>query len=274
MPAEKKIDPAESPRHLFAYELRKWRHRAGLTQEQLGEKIGYSAGMVASVETLAKPASEDFALRCDRVLRADGTLFRIWKMAKAATPTWFRPWLEVESEATTIKSWEPLNLPGLLQTEEYARQMFLGKPGITMERIEQGVSARLVRRAILERENPPDLWVVIDEGVLSRPVASPKVMREQLLHLVETVQQMSHVSVQVLPFAAQCTYGLSGAFAIAQLRVGIPDAVYLETAYSGETRDDPRVVADIHRRFEAIRSEACPQHMSIKMIKEAAERWT
>lgn len=274
MPTEKKIDPAESPRHLFAYELRKWRHRAGLTQEQLGEKIGYSAGMVASVETLAKPASEDFARRCDSVLGADGTLFRIWKMAKAATPTWFRPWLEVEREATTLKSWEPLNLPGLLQTEAYARQLFMGVPGLTAEQVEQGVAARMARRAILEREEPPDVWLVIDEGVLSRPVGSPAVMREQLLHLVETVRQMPRVSVQILPIAAQCMYGLSGAFAIAQIRVGIPDTVYLETAYSGQTTEDPRVVTDIHRRFEAIRSEACPQHVSIGLIKEAAERWT
>lgn len=237
-PVEKKTDPSESPRRLFAYELREWRRRAGLAQKQLGERIGYSAGMVASAETLESPRRRTSPSAAIVPRRRWHPLSHL-EDGQDGRPEWFRPWSEVESEATTLKSGQPLDLPGLLRTEACAYHVLKGEPGIIAERLEHRLATRLARRAILERENPPDLWVVIDEGVLARPIGSPSVMRERLLYPAETLQQMNHVSVQVLPFAAGCTSGVSGAFAIARLRVGIPDTVYLETAHSGHMTEDP-----------------------------------
>lgn len=124
-PQSRDLDPAASVLAFFGAELRRLRADADLSQEQLAEQINYSPALVGVVETARRMPSRDFASRCDAALQTDGALARLWPLVtRDVLPTWFRPWVQdVESEATTLRSWEPLIIPGLLQTPDYARAL-------------------------------------------------------------------------------------------------------------------------------------------------------
>src|ERR1700729_1687691 len=159
-------------RGLFAEELRRARSAAGLTQDQLAERVGYSPSLVAHVETGSRAPSLDFARRGDEALSTGGVLARLQPFGRSeAYPAWFRDWVEVEREAVSLRWFEPLLIPGLLQTEEDARAVLAAAPPASPEEeVERLVSARMDRQAILDQAGPPLLWVILDEGVLTRPV--------------------------------------------------------------------------------------------------------
>jgi len=214
---------------LFAEELKVARSRAGLSQEQLGDKIGYSASLVAKIETCRGAPTLDFAQRGDDALETGGTLARMHKfVGKAPFPSWFRPFVDYEAGATSLRLFEHVLVPGLLQTEDYARAVLATRPNTTEEEIDRLVSARLARQEILARDDPPLLWVVLDEGVLHREVGdNSEVMRGQLLHLAQ-MSRRPNVTVEVVPYSAGAHSGLLGAFAVAEFE-DAPAIAYLET---------------------------------------------
>ena len=118
-----------SPLALFGAELRHYRTAAGLSQEQLGDQIGYSAALVGAVETARRMPTEDFTARCDLVDELDtgGALLRLRahlrdQLHRQVWPPWFREWPSIEREALSLRSWELAGIPGLLQTAGYARR--------------------------------------------------------------------------------------------------------------------------------------------------------
>jgi transcriptional regulator with XRE-family HTH domain len=273
MPGSRDLDPAASVLAFFGAELRRLRADADLSQEQLADRVNYSAALVGMIETARRMPSRDFADRADDALQTGGVLARLWPLVtRDVLPTWFRPWVqEVESEASMLRSWEPLIVPGLLQIRDYARALLGARPDETEEGLEQRLAARLERQEILSRETPPHLWFLMDEAVLHRGIGDAKVMREQLLH----VEEMSHhprVVVQIVPSEAGAHPGLLGAFVIAGNNT---DTVYLETAAAGQITELPSVVEEITLTWEALRSEALPHRASRELIARVAEeRWT
>ncbi|WP_433439908.1 helix-turn-helix domain-containing protein [Nonomuraea sp. CA-141351] len=216
MPKESELCPADSPTALFGFELRRHRKARGWSQLRLSKEVSYSVGTISMIETARRSPTEEFARHCDEALEAEGALMRLWPMVShSSAPPWFRPWLDVEATAEAIRTWEPLIVPGLLQTEEYARAVLSGDVGATPEQVEEHVIARMERQSILQRPKPPMLWIVIDEAVLHRPIGSPTVMSAQLTRLVEA-GQAPRITIQVLPLNAYSTIGLAGGFAIAQ----------------------------------------------------------
>ncbi|WP_326827003.1 helix-turn-helix domain-containing protein [Streptosporangium sp. NBC_01756] len=250
---------------MWGRELRHYRKGAGLTQGELSQKIHFSESLISGVETGQLPASLEFAETCDKILGTGGALHRLLDWRKGQVfPSWFGPWREKEREATALRAYEPLVIPGLLQTEAYARVLLRGN--------EAAVEARLDRQTILTRQDPrpPSFRCVIDEAMLYRPIGGPEVMREQLEHLVSMTDE--RLSIQLIPNGMHS--GLMGGFAIATLDTG-RDVLYAETAVRGITTNDPEDVAVALERFDAIRSEALPINMSIDLIKKAvAEKWT
>ncbi|MGH3318906.1 MAG: helix-turn-helix domain-containing protein [Streptosporangiaceae bacterium] len=273
MPAARQLDPSASPSAFFGAELRHYRTKAGLSQEQLAAKVNYSAALVGSVETADRRPQLDLARRCDDALGTDGALIRLMVMVRRESlPPPFRPWLEVEQEARILRSWELAVVPGLLQTETYARELLRSQPGATEERVEELVATRLERQAILSRDEPPLMWFVVDEGVLNRPVGGAEVMRDQLLALLE-VSRHTHVAVQVLPSSAGAHPGVDGAFVIASFD-GSPDVVYLGAVREGQLNDRPEDVTAITNIYDAIRAEALPARASLDLITKVMEQWT
>ena len=155
-----------SPQAIWGRELRHYRQEAGLTQAQLAQKIHFSESLISGIETGQLPASPEFAECCDEVLATGSALHRLLDWRKGQVfPAWFGKWRDKEQVATTLRTYEPLIIPGLLQTEPYARVLLRGN--------ETAVAARLHRQLILTREDPspPTFRCVIDEAVLYRPSA-------------------------------------------------------------------------------------------------------
>lgn len=138
------------------------------------------------VENTTRVPTPAFAQRLDEALGTPGTFERMRAHLRAAPfPAWFRDWVETEREARALRTWHPTLVDGLLQTEEYARALLRTRMGASDDEVEQMAAGRMDRQAILRRDQPPLLWVVLDEAVLRRPIGGWPVMAKQLDHLVE-----------------------------------------------------------------------------------------
>jgi hypothetical protein len=226
------------------------------------------------IESTRRVPQPDFAQRCDEVLATSGTFSRMQERLRMLPfPASFRPFVEHEAVATSLRWCEHALVPGLLQTPGYARAVLETRPNTSGDEIEDLVAARLARQAILEREDPPLLWVVIDEAVLHRPVGTTKVMHDQLMYLAE-MSGRPNITIQVVPYTAGAHSGLLGAFIIAEFD-DAPGSVYLESPADGQTAEEPALVAKLALTFDTLRSEALPRAASRDMIRKAAEeRWT
>ncbi len=225
-------DPETNPAAFLGGELRRARVAAGFSsQDALAAKLGFDRTVVAKAETGERPPTDDVLAAWCQVCRLDDDLFgrlaRLAKRADGPVPTWFEDWLEAEGEAQSLRIWSPTLIPGLLQTAEYARALFLAAQSDTSEdAIGALVAARLERQAILDRADPPDLVVVLDEAVLHRLIGSPQVMHDALVQVAELARR-PYVVVQVVPASNGANAGLSGAFDIAAAD-GMPETLRME----------------------------------------------
>jgi transcriptional regulator with XRE-family HTH domain len=269
-----------TPPGVFGAELRYYRTTAGLSQTELAALVNISHDVISKIETGQRPPAEDFPGRLDAVAELDtrGALTRLWDHLKKGLrhkgyPGWFQPWADIEAHAATLRSYEPLLVPGLLQTEDYARAILAAGPGADEDKLDEQVAARMGRQAMLAGADAPQMWCVLDETVLHRSVGGAKVMRAQLEHLAGLAGR-ARMTIQVIPAAAGAHAGLLGAFVIATLD-GSPGIVYLETAAEGQVTDSPAVVTHVTFRFDCLRSEALPWAASRDLIVKVAEdRWT
>src|SRR5580700_9358400 len=171
------FDPAASPRRVLGAMVRYYRTQAGLSQSDLGVRIHFSTDMVYKVEKGQRTAGQEFTAACDAVpeLRTGGALGELRGLMKDAIkslglPGWFADWPSKEAMATALRSFELVVVPGLLQTEDYARALLTGRLGGGADDIDEKVAARMARQAVLDRDRPAELWVGIDEAVLHRQV--------------------------------------------------------------------------------------------------------
>lgn len=278
VPLVRALDPSAGPLNFFGAELRRARAAAGLSQEQLGLRVGYSGAQVGKVETGDRAPSQDFAQGCDEALPDAGGLFgRIHELARrwdGGYPSWFAEWIDAERRATSLCWWEPLLIPGLVQTAGYARALFEAwRSAGSDDELDRLVNGRMERQSIFERPEPPALWVILDEGVLHRCIGSGKVMHDQLARLAD-LSDLPKTTIQVVPHAVGAHVGLLGAFAIASAG-SAPGTVYMESPDQGQTTETPSVVMKVSETFDTLRAEALPRGPSRDLIRKVAEeRWT
>jgi transcriptional regulator with XRE-family HTH domain len=210
----REVDGTASPLAFFGAELRRARAEAGLSQDQVGQKIGYSAAQVGKIETGERAPSEGLAQRCDEVLGTNGLLVRVYELARrwdGGYPSWFAGWMDRERTATSLCWWEPLLIPGLVQTADYAKALFVAwQSADDDDQLDQLLNGRMQCQAIFERPDPSSLWVILDETVLHRHIGGPKIMHDQLMHLVK-ISNRSKVTIQVVPNVVGAHVGLLGA---------------------------------------------------------------
>jgi transcriptional regulator with XRE-family HTH domain len=260
--------------HFFGSEVRRAREAAGMTQSDLGDLVPCDKATVSRTEAGLVQPDIAFARACDAAFpHLDSWFTRFF----ASSPTWgeafppaFRPFAVCEGEAVALRWFEHSLIPGLLQTEDYARAVLEKHPNSTKEQIDERVAARLARQTVLNREDPPVFWVLLDETVLHREIGGAKTMHEQLLHVVD-VAQRPNVTIQVISRIGAHP-GLSGAFGIAEM-IDRHRVVYLETAADGQTAEDLPTVADIELRWDTLRTEAFKGTESLNLIESAAEQW-
>ncbi|MEV0843711.1 helix-turn-helix transcriptional regulator [Actinocatenispora sera] len=256
----------DAAHRLYAAELRRWRQERGVTQERLAALTHYSAALVGMVEKLQRNPTREFTSRCDDVLRTGGALARLLPLLAAESyPSWFRPFVEMEAEATAIQEFEVQVVPGLLQTEAYARAILDSWPPKKADEIERRLTARLERQAILTREDPPLLSFVLDESVLRRPMGDSPMMADQLRHLVD-IADHSHVQLQILTFERARKAPNDGTFVVIELPHH-ERCIYVEGPGNGRLIPEPHIVDAYTRAFDAARSQALPVEDSIEMIE-------
>ena len=255
-------------------ELRRQRLAAGLTQQELGKLTHFSDSQISAVETGTTPPKPDLLKAVDEALKTGGLLMRLYEHLVQAdeAPVWLREWLYYEEQAEALRTFQTTVIPGLLQTEAYARAIFESGGLLTPDEVERRVAARMERQAILTRENPPQFTAVLDAGVLRRPVGGPEVMREQLLHLVKVVTELPHVRVQIVPESVGAYPGLSGPFTISTLPEN-ETVGYLDNMRKGQVVQGGPDLTWILKAWEAIRCEALPHQQSVDLILEVAEKW-
>ncbi len=190
-----------------------------------------------------------------------------WHDYSDILPTWFQAYVALEEAAIGIRAYEIQFVPGLLQTEEYARAVaLLGHPSPQAEDIERRVGLRMARQAVLSRAGPPHLWAVLDEAVLRLPVGRPGVMRAQLKHLLEAAER-SNVTIQVIPFQVGGHAAAGGPFSILRFaEPDLPDVVYLEQLTSALYLDKRETVDHYLAVMERLCLEAAPAAASAKVI--------
>jgi transcriptional regulator with XRE-family HTH domain len=267
-------DPETNPAAFLGAELRRARVAAGFSsQEVLAARLGFDRTVVAKAETGERPPTADVLAAWCAACQLDEDLFgRLALLARRAdgpVPSWFEDWLRAEGEAHTLRVWQPLIIPGLLQTPEYARALFVAA-GADETKAEELVALRLERQSILERADPPHVVVVIDEPVLHRLIGSPAIMYEQLIHVADMAER-PNISVEVVPASTGANAGLSGGFQLASCD-GAPDVLYMN-GVEDVTEERRSLVRHATLIFDLVRGDALPRAASRALISEAAEQW-
>jgi transcriptional regulator with XRE-family HTH domain len=251
--------PAGGPtvlRRLLGAQLRRLRERQGITREEAGYairasgskmsrlelgRVGFKERDVADLLTLYGVTDET-----DResllALAQDANSPGWWHRYGDVLPSWFETYVGLEEAAALVRTYEVQFIPGLLQTEEYARAVIsLGNSTAPPEEIEQRVSLRITRQKLLTRGDSPRLWAVVDEAALRRPIGGREVMRGQIERLIEATK-LPGVILQVLPFRVGGHTAEAGAFSILRFpESDLPDVVYVEQLTSAlylDRRDD------------------------------------
>jgi transcriptional regulator with XRE-family HTH domain len=194
-----------------------------------------------------------------------------WQGYSDSLPHWLEPYFGLEAAASFIREYELQFVPGLLQTEDYARALIQLGSAPSEEEVQRRTDARISRQQILHRENPPKLWAVMDESALRRLVGSREIMRAQLRHLIGVCDNES-ITLQILPFAAGAHRALGGAFTI--LRYSEPDlrdVVYIEQLTSALYLDKPTEVDSYLEVIEEVCLQAEPAAKTPGILKAALE---
>jgi transcriptional regulator with XRE-family HTH domain len=257
-----------SARSVFADLLATYRKQAGWTQAEAAQRFTMSKSLYQKIESCDRKPQRDMAERGDQLFELHGVFARVYKdiVTEPHSP-WFGPRVDYEDRATAITDWEQRGIPGLLQTEAYARAAVRAcRPYMPPEALEQRVQARLERQDILTRDRPPNLWVVVAEGVLRQLVGGRAVMTEQLDYLV-TMSESSRAVVQVLPYSASDAPGSDGPAALFEFD-GQPPVAYLEGWESGQVVEDPQEVANIATALSMIKGCALSPGDSRQLIAE------
>jgi transcriptional regulator with XRE-family HTH domain len=255
---------------LLVMNLRITRDLLGLTQEQFAERIHYSTQHVGGIERGDRPALLDYLSAVDRAFGTAFVKFYEELVRGEPAPIWLKSWLDREREASLLRYFELAVVPGPLQTEAYARALI--ESSSSGKAAEEAIATRLARELIVTRDQRPvQLTTILDEGVLYRHIGGPKVMREQLLHLVESAER-DNVSIYVVPATIGAYIGLDGSIALATVHgrvVGFVDGPLRDDAIEDVDRVD-----DLERRWETIRRYTPSQEASLDLIKKAADQWT
>ncbi|MGS2619098.1 helix-turn-helix domain-containing protein [Micromonospora sp. LZ34] len=268
-------------RRRIARELRQLRERAGMTLDVAARQLDMSKSNLSRIETAQigiKPRDVRAALALYRVTGADAeALIEIargaqqrgwWQKYSDVLPDWFEFYVGLEAEAATLRTYEAEAVPGLLQTEAYAREVYRLTAG--EEGIERKVAARMHRQYVLHRENPVELSVVLNEAVLCRPIGGNAVMAAQLAHLGR-MAQLPNVTLQVLPFTAGGHPAMNSPYVV----LTFPDAadaavVYLENLSTGLALEEEAQVRGYSLVHEELCRAALPPGASLARLEEAS----
>ncbi|MFF2407185.1 Scr1 family TA system antitoxin-like transcriptional regulator [Streptomyces sp. NPDC058092] len=258
------------PREKYGEELRLRRTAAGLTQEALGDEVVCSPTLISHYEAGRRLPNPDDTQRVDRALGTDGFFARWLEDLETKYADHFAVMAELERQATLIQQFALSLVPGLLQTDGYARALFRAyRPNHRQEDLDRDVVIRTERARILDEPLNPVLWTMLDEAVLRRQVGGPQVMAEQLRKIAD-MAEAGRLRLHVLPFGV-------GAHALQQSLLsllGFADSApvaYVEGFLTGNLMDDPALVRSSQTAYDLALSDAMSHQESLALVRAAAE---
>ncbi|MFI9777264.1 Scr1 family TA system antitoxin-like transcriptional regulator [Streptomyces sp. NPDC051956] len=250
--------------------LRAQREAAGLTQQELAEASVMTRSHIAHIEAGRRIPSKEDARRLDRALNTGNVLSSFLPQDDAAVEDYFEAARQLEQQATVIREFAPTFVPGILQTERYARSLLsVGYPPASEEECDRAVVTRLERSKILADPVTPVVWALLDEAVLRRPVGGPEVMAEQLMHIV-CLTVAKRVRTHLIP------YGV-GAYQILNSMLTLmwfedqPPVAYSEGLQFGKVHDSPAIVERLQGAYHLALSDALPLQESLALLRATAK---
>ncbi|WP_434593608.1 helix-turn-helix domain-containing protein [Streptomyces sp. A5-4] len=281
--------PKSVYRRQLSAQLKELHDRSGKTLAEVGQVIEVNQGSLSRIMNGDRGTSPilvkamldcygvtDPAVREDilDLVRADQAQKQKWwrKYSAVINTTQYGGYLELEQSANTLRSYEPLLIPGLLQTPEYARQVITAmRVDLDAKQVEALVDVRMKRQALLAREDAPKLWAIIDEAALRRISGAPAVLKGQVEHLLD-LEPRTNITLQLLPFDAAFHPGLYGSFMLMGFPEPNPDVVWVENLTNSVYFEGSEDVGRYTEVFDHLRATALgpPETRSrIKsMIKE------
>jgi transcriptional regulator with XRE-family HTH domain len=270
-------------RMLVGAKLRRLRTDLGLSREEAAEAIRASEWKIHRLENgqvgfkerdlvdllaryqVSDPAEVDELLAMAREANAPGW----WQRYGDVLPQWFRAYVDLESAATLIRTYEGQFIPGLLQTDDYMRAVIHGAHlDESAEEVGRRVRLRMARQTLLTREHPPRLWAVVDEAALRRPVGGREVMRGQVERLIEAAK-LPNVTLQVLGFDSGAHPAMVGSFSVLRFPdQELPDVVYLEHLTSASYLNKPDEVDRYLHVMESICVRAAPPEQTVELLDQ------
>ena len=270
-------------RMMLGSQLRRFRETAGVTPEQAAYEIRASRSKISRMEhgrvgfkgrdvndLLTLYGVHDEQIRTRMLAFAEqASTPGWWSKYDDVLPDWFEAFLGLEGAASVIRTFELQFVYGLFQTEDYARAVtLLGNKTASAEEIDRRVSVRLKRQAVLAGPDPPQVWSVMDEAVLRRPVGGRTVMRAQLAHLIEVASQ-PRVTIQVVPFARGGHAAAGGSFTVLRFaEPEVPDIVYIEQLTSALYLDGREDVDHYLEVMNELSTEALTPARSADLLAE------
>ncbi|MFI6983087.1 helix-turn-helix domain-containing protein [Embleya sp. NPDC050154] len=266
---ERDVEDDYSAREVLANQLSRLREASGKSLAQLAEDTRYDRSYLHRLETGERLSERPVMKALDDVYETRGLLVWLWKRArKEAARERYHEFMYWEAQATIMHKYM-LAVPGLLQTEAYARTVLSSQPMTNKDELEAQVAERIARQDLLYRDPPPSLRVILDEAAIRRPLADSKLWQAQLARIVEAAQT-PHTVIQLLPFAAGSHDLMGGSLSLLWMSDGTGVA-YLEGSKSGELIEDPGEVG-LHRlSYDRVRDSALSPDESVSFIKRVME---
>ncbi|MFC8124572.1 Scr1 family TA system antitoxin-like transcriptional regulator [Streptomyces sp. NPDC057302] len=252
----------------FGEVLKAFRKRAGLTQEEFAELVGYSVQTVAKIEQGRRFPQPDFVERAEETLDAFGALRGAARhlSRQPGLASWFRQWAKFEAEAVTLWTYECRVIPGLLQTESYARAVTVSVPPVKDgEQVDKQVVARLERQRLFQRRPPITFSFIIEQALIERRTGGPEATRELIDHLLERAGQFN-VEFQVMPLLQPDHAGFDGPLRVLETADNKWFG-YAEGQRGGLLITDPKEVSIMLQRYARLRSQALTPEDSKGLLK-------
>lgn len=266
MSARDSLDPAGSLWDLIAVQLRRHREERKMSGSKLGELLDLDRSSVSRLESGGMKLQLKHARILDREWQTGGLFTFLVGFAIAGHDAeWFKAHAEMELRSSELRIWELSWLPGLFQTEDYARSMF---EAAGLLDIDAHLALRMKRQDVLNRDPCPIMRVFLDQGVIDQPVGGPKIMRAQLAAILERAQH-PNITFRVVPRSIGAHMGRDGSFKI--MTVGNADIAYTEACGGGRLVMDATEVRSFRLRFDRISDRALPVDASIELITRAME---
>ncbi|WP_170181678.1 DUF5753 domain-containing protein [Haloactinospora alba] len=254
----------------YGAEVRKRREGFGWSQGRLGEKVSLSSSSISLVESGSLKPQSDHVHALDAALEANGTLTRMWEnfSSQGLFPAGFEKFSDFERNAVELHEYHSVLIPGLLQTSEYARAVYVGtRPWTSEESIERMVKSRIERQqAVFERVDRPIVLEVLDEYVVHRVVGDKAVMKAQFEYLMSLVETRK-LRLQIVPRSTRLHPGLSGPFRVYVFQ-GRPTIASCEYFFDEQIIEDEEQVRQCVSTFDALQGEALSPSESINLVKQ------